>query len=119
MRELFLTLAGQQGAGKTTILDLLQSLINGRTSASMVRRDNLATVETAVIRIPNQADFVRDARLRKVDTSATLYRALKALHHRAEEQRTRLGDDLPETGPGRELFDQVTEALRLYEESAA
>lgn len=51
----------------------------------------------------------------KNDSALPLYQSLKKLHARAEEQRTRLGDELPETGPGRELYDEVQAALRLYE----
>lgn len=52
----------------------------------------------------------------KHDATEPLYKALKRLHATAEDQRTRLGEELPETGSGRELFNQVEEALRLYEE---
>lgn len=55
---------------------------------------------------------------RKKDTSTVLYRALRKLHQEAEDQRTRLGDDLPEAGSGRELHDEVVFALKLYEEAA-
>lgn len=56
---------------------------------------------------------------RKVDTSEPLYRALRKLHQEAEDQRTRLGDDLPETGRGRELHDEVVAAIKLHEEAFA
>jgi hypothetical protein len=44
-----------------------------------------------------------------------LYRALKRLHGWGKEQMERLGVDLQEVGPGRDLFEQVEEALTLYE----
>lgn len=48
-----------------------------------------------------------------------LYRALKRLHGWGKEQMVRLGVDLQEVGPGRDLFEQVEQALALYEEGQA
>jgi hypothetical protein len=48
-----------------------------------------------------------------------LYKALKRLHGWGKEQMTRLGVDLQEVGPGRDLFEQVEEALTIYEEGEA
>lgn len=45
-----------------------------------------------------------------------LYRALKKLHGWGKEQMNRLGAELQETGPGRDTFDEVENAIRLYEE---
>jgi hypothetical protein len=55
----------------------------------------------------------------KQSTADPLYRALKRLHGWGKEQMVRLGVDLQEVGPGRELFDQVDEALTLYEKGEA
>jgi hypothetical protein len=55
----------------------------------------------------------------KQSTADPLYGALKRLHGWGKEQMVRLGVDLQEVGPGRELFDQVEEALNLYEKGEA
>lgn len=50
------------------------------------------------------------------DSAEPLYKALKKLHAFGEEQRNRLGAELAESGPGRDLYDEVVAALKLYEE---
>lgn len=55
----------------------------------------------------------------KQSSAAPIYAALKRLHGWGEEQMTRLGVDLQEEGPGRDLFERVEEALTLYEKGEA
>jgi hypothetical protein len=48
-----------------------------------------------------------------------LYRALKRLHVWGKEQMNRLGTELAETGTGRDMFNEVEDALELYEKGEA
>lgn len=51
----------------------------------------------------------------KQSATEPLYKALKRLHGWGKEQMSRLGVELQDVGPGRDLFEEVDEALALYE----
>lgn len=51
----------------------------------------------------------------KQSAAEPLYQALKRLHGWGKEQMVRLGVDLQDVGPGRDMFEEVEKALSLYE----